>query len=126
MKHGDLDPSTLADRALERETALVDSAVEMVAGGHAARMQLGGLAFGDALLDHARRIGAARGVRVTPHWGVGEEGLAMVLEPAGGTEDSGPAEAAGEADTSLTTKPGGEPGEVSGAPPEDHREAPRG
>ncbi len=81
----------LADRALERETALVDSAVEMVAGGHAARMQLGGLAFGDALLDHARRIGAGRGVRVTPHWGVGEEGLAMVFEPAGGAEDSGPA-----------------------------------
>ena len=36
MKHGDLDPATVADRALEREMALVDSAVEMVAAGHAA------------------------------------------------------------------------------------------
>lgn len=62
--------------------ALVESAVEMVAGGHASRMQLGGLAFGDALLDHARRVGAARHVRVTPLWGVGEEGLALDFEPA--------------------------------------------
>ncbi|HYN48383.1 MAG TPA: hypothetical protein VER83_05910 [Candidatus Nanopelagicales bacterium] len=82
MKHGDLDPATTADRALEREMALVDSAVEMVAGGHAARMQLGSLAFGDALLDHARRVGAQRRVRVTPHWGIGEEGLALVFEPS--------------------------------------------
>jgi hypothetical protein len=90
MKHGDLDPVTAADRALEREMALVDSAVEMVATGHAARMQLGGLTFGDALLDHARRVGAQRRVQVTPHWGVGEEGLALVFEP------SEPAEMPGE------------------------------
>jgi len=45
-------------------------------------MQLGGLSFGDALLDHARRMGAARRVRVTPRWGLGEEGLALVFEPA--------------------------------------------
>jgi hypothetical protein len=83
MENGTHDPATIADRALERETALVDSAVEMVATGHAVRMQLGGLAFADALLDHARRIGAERGVRVTAQWGVGEEGLAMVFEPAG-------------------------------------------
>ncbi len=88
MKHGDPDPATTADRALERELALVDSAVEMVATGHAVRMQLGGLAFGDALLDHARRVGAQRGVRVTPHWGVGEEGLALVFEPAGAPDEA--------------------------------------
>ena len=77
-----LDPDTSAQGALAREMALVDSAVEMVASGRAARMQLGGLAFGDALLDHARRVGEQRRVRVTPHWGVGEEGLALAFEPA--------------------------------------------
>jgi hypothetical protein len=77
-----VDPDTSAQEALAREMALVDSAVEMVATGHAVRMQLGGLAFGDALLDHARRVGEQRRVRVTPHWGVGEEGLALAFEPA--------------------------------------------
>ena len=61
--------------------ALVESAVEMVATGHASRMQLGGLAFGDALLDYARRLAAERQVRVTPTWGVGEEGLALTFGP---------------------------------------------
>ena len=71
-----------ARAALAREMGLVDSAVEMVADGSASRMQLGGLSFGDALLDHARRVGAERRVRVTPRWGLGEEGLALVFEPA--------------------------------------------
>ena len=66
---------------MEREVALVESAIEMVAKGHASRMELGGLSFGDALLDHARRAGAERRVRVTPRWGLGEEGLALVFEP---------------------------------------------
>jgi hypothetical protein len=81
VKHGDVDPSAAAGRALEREMALVESAIEMVATGHASRMQLGGLAFGDALLDFARRVGAGHGIRVTPRWGVGEEGLALTFEP---------------------------------------------
>ena len=93
MKNGDLDPATTGDRALEREMALVDSAVEMVAAGHATRMQLGGLAFGDALLDHARRVGPPKGVRVTPHWGVGEQGLALVFEPADAQADPADAQA---------------------------------
>ena len=115
MNHGDLDPATAADRALERETALVDSAVEMVAGGYAARMQLGGLAFADALLAHARRVSSGRGVRVTPHWGVGEEGLAMVFEPA---EDAGEAGASPtDPDGVAGSGPDGAPGEeTSGAP----------
>jgi hypothetical protein len=103
MKHENLDMASIADRALEREMALVDSAVEMVATRHAVRMQLGGLAFGDALLDHARRVGARRGIRVTPHWGVGEEGLALVFEPAaepsvayGDEQAAQPGEAPGE------------------------------
>jgi hypothetical protein len=99
MRNGSLDPGTVAGRALEREMALIDSAVEMVATGHAARMQLGGLAFGDALLDYARRTGARRRVRVTPHWGVGEEGLALVFGPAEGADEdtAAPGTAPGEA-----------------------------
>ncbi len=91
MKHGNVDSSAAAGRVLEREMALVESAVEMVATGHASRMQLGGLAFGDALLDFARRVGAGRGVRVTPQWGVGEEGLALTfgpMDPGPGPDDA--------------------------------------
>jgi hypothetical protein len=66
--------------ALAREMGLVDSAITMVAAGGAPRMQLGGLAFGDVLLDYARRTAAGRPVRVTPVWGVGEEGLALTFE----------------------------------------------
>ena len=89
MNHSSVDPVSAASRALEREVALVQSAIEMVAEGHASRMQLGGLSFGDALLDQARRMGAARRVRVTPRWGLGEEGLALDFEPADADADTG-------------------------------------
>ena len=89
MNHSSTDPASAASRALEREVTLVESAIEMVAQGHASRMELGGLSFGDALLDHARRVGAARRVRVTPRWGLGEEGLALVFEPADADADTG-------------------------------------
>jgi hypothetical protein len=82
VDHVDVDAAGAASRALEREVALVESAIQMVAEGHASRMELGGLSFGDALLDPARRAGAERRVRVTPRWGLGEEGLALVFEPA--------------------------------------------
>jgi hypothetical protein len=88
VNHVDGDPGSAAGRALEREMALVESAIEMVAKGHASRMQLGGLSFGDALLDYARRVGAARRVRVTPRWGLGEEGLALEFEPAEAEADA--------------------------------------
>ncbi len=89
------DLGDAAQEALAREMRLVDSAVAMVAGGHAPRMQLGGLACGDALLDYARRAASAAGVRVTPLWGIGEEGLGFTFErPAvapGAAPDAGPA-----------------------------------
>jgi hypothetical protein len=88
VNHSSADPASVASRALEREVALVESAIEMVAEGHASRMQLGGLAFGNALLDHARRMGAGRRVRVTPQWGLGEQGLALVFEPAEAETDA--------------------------------------
>ncbi len=75
-----VDPGTSGQAALAREMRLIDSMVAMVADGHAARMHAGGLAFGDALLDYARRTAGERGVRVIPAWGVGEEGLALTFE----------------------------------------------
>jgi hypothetical protein len=86
-----LDPDTSAQEALAREMHLIDSLVAMVADGHAARMHVGGLAYGDALLDYARRTAGRRGVRVIPVWGVGEEGLALTFERPG---DPAPASAA--------------------------------
>jgi hypothetical protein len=85
MKHSAVEDDAVGG-ALAREVALVESAITMVAEGRASRMHLGGLAFGDALLDHARRRAAGRLVRVIPHWGVGEEGLALTFEPI----DAGP------------------------------------
>lgn len=78
--NNDATPSETARLALAREMTLVDTAIAMVADGHASRMQLGGLAFGDALLDHARRLAAGQLVRVTPLWSVGEEGIALTFE----------------------------------------------
>jgi hypothetical protein len=75
-----VDPDTSAQRALAREMRLIDSLITMVADGHAARMHAGGLAYGDALLDYARRTAGERGVRVIPVWGIGEEGLALTFE----------------------------------------------
>lgn len=77
-----LDPETSAQGALARETKLVDSAIAMVALGKASRVQLGGLAFGDPLLDYARRAARRQGVRVTPVWGLDEERLALTFESA--------------------------------------------
>jgi hypothetical protein len=75
-----VDPDSPAQAALAREMRLIDSMVAMVADGHAARMHAGGLTFGDALLDYARRTAGERGVCVIPAWGVGEEGLALTFE----------------------------------------------
>jgi hypothetical protein len=85
------DPDTSAQGALAREMRLIDSAIAMVAAGHAARMQLGGLAYGDALLVYARRT-AGRRVRVIPIWSIGEEGLALAFEGLAGppTAPAGP------------------------------------
>jgi hypothetical protein len=85
-------PGDAAERALAREMSLVDSTVEMVAGGHTARMQLGGLTCGDALLDYARRTAAARGVHLTPLWGIGEEGLAFRFESQAAASPEDPVE----------------------------------
>jgi hypothetical protein len=83
-----LDPDTSAQEALAREMSLVDSAIAMVALGKAPRVQLGGLAYGDALLDYARRAARRGSVRVTPVWGLGEERLALTFE---GPSDPGTA-----------------------------------
>lgn len=87
-----------AEHHLAREMRLVDSAIALVASGRAPRVQLGALAYGDALLEYARREAPGRQVRVVPRWRTDEAGLDLVFEPAGpgggdaaGGEDDAPA-----------------------------------
>lgn len=72
-------PNPAADQ-LAREMRLVEGAIAMVATGGAPRVHLGGLAFGDALVEHARAVAARCGVRVVPAWGIDESGLDLGFE----------------------------------------------
>ena len=87
----DRDP---ADQ-LAREMRLVESAIAMVASGRAPRVHLAGLAFGDALVEHARSVAAGSGVRVLPAWRTDELGLDLAFErdvdatPPGGVDSHG-------------------------------------
>ena len=65
MNHVDGDPDA-ASRALEREMAPVESAIEMVAERPRLADGPRRAALRRALLDQARQIGAERGVRVVP------------------------------------------------------------
>lgn len=65
---------------LAREMCLVESAIAMVAAGRAPRVHLGGLAFADALVEHARVVAAGSGIRVTPAWRTDELGLDLEFE----------------------------------------------
>ncbi len=71
------DPAT---EQLAREMTLVESAIAVVATGRARRVHLGGLAFGDALVEHARAVAARCGVRVVPAWRTDEAGLDLEFE----------------------------------------------
>ena len=83
--------STGPDRTLQlaREMRLVESAIAMVASGGAPRVHLGGLAFGDALVEHARSVAAGSGVRVVPVWRTDELGLDLEFERGAGATRAG-------------------------------------
>ncbi|HZW01510.1 MAG TPA: hypothetical protein VFF55_08070 [Candidatus Deferrimicrobium sp.] len=67
-------PLGAAEQVLDRELELVRSAISMVASGGASRVRLGGLCFGEQLLDQAGSLGRAAGVRVTPVWTASDGG----------------------------------------------------
>ena len=53
---------------MDRETRLVREAIAMVAVGASNRVVVAGIRYGEELLDDARRMALAAGVRVNPIW----------------------------------------------------------
>lgn len=69
-----------AGRTLEQELLLVREAIDMVAGGGAPRVVVGGLQFGEALVEPARELADAAGVRVVPLWMPDDAGADIAIE----------------------------------------------
>ena len=72
--------ASTAGRTLEQELLLVREAIDMVAGGGAPRVVVGGLQFGEALIGPARELGDAAGVRVVPLWMPDDAGADIAIE----------------------------------------------
>jgi hypothetical protein len=69
-------------RTLDHELELVRGAIALVASGSVRRVECSGLQFGAQLLGPARAFGHDTGVRVTPIWGLDEDGVALAIERA--------------------------------------------
>lgn len=67
-------------RVLDHELELVRGAITLVASGSVRRIECGGLRFGAQLLEPARAFGLEAGVRVTPIWGIDEDGVALAID----------------------------------------------
>jgi len=70
-------------RQLDRELDLVEGAIRMVASGEATTVRLGGLRFGEHLLEQAVLHGSRVGVRVSALWTSTDEGPVGLLVEAG-------------------------------------------
>ena len=70
-------------RQLDRELDLVAGAIRMVASGEATTVRLGGLRFGEHLLEQAVLQGRMGGVRVSALWTSTDEGPVGLLVEAG-------------------------------------------
>jgi hypothetical protein len=70
-------------RQLDRELDLVEGAIRMVASGEATTVRLGGLQFGEQLLEQAGSQARAAGVRVSALWTSTDEGPVGLLVEAG-------------------------------------------
>jgi hypothetical protein len=73
-------PAEAVPAALEREMALIDDAIALVATGGAPRVVVAGLSLGDQLLPTAKRMADEAGVRLVPTWGADEEGVQIAVE----------------------------------------------
>ena len=71
------DPDSVAAAILDRELGLVRDAIALVASGSSTRVRVGGLRFGEQLLEPARQLAAGSGVRVTPDFAADETGLGL-------------------------------------------------
>jgi hypothetical protein len=67
-------------RALEREAGLVHDAIAMVASGRSRRVVVGGIRFGDQLIEPARVMAREAGVRLVPLWTTDEAGVDIAIE----------------------------------------------
>ena len=75
------DPSVLAvQAALEREVALVNDAITLVATGGAPRVTVAGLLLGEQILPSVQRMADDAGVRLVPRWGADEHGVEIAVE----------------------------------------------
>ena len=65
---------------LDREMRMVREAIAMVASGGAPRVVLGGIRFGEALVEWARGRAGEAGVVLTPLWRTDEAGADLSVE----------------------------------------------
>jgi hypothetical protein len=73
-------PAEAVAAALEREMALIQDAITLVATRRAPRVVVAGLLLGDRLLPSAQRIADEAGVRLVATWGADEEGVQIAVE----------------------------------------------
>lgn len=72
-------------RTLDREAALLTSAVEFVAGGGAPSTTIGGLRLCEAVIAIVEPIASARGVVLEPLWNADESGCDVRVRRHGET-----------------------------------------
>jgi hypothetical protein len=70
----------IAARTVERELALVQDAIDLVASGRSRRVVVAGLRLGDAILEQARAVARDAGVLVVPLWTTDESGTDIAVE----------------------------------------------
>jgi hypothetical protein len=80
VMEADVMITTPQSGTIQRELEMVQSAVDMVAGRHAASVTLGGLTFGDELLLAANRMAIGRHVRIVPLWTADDRGVDIRVE----------------------------------------------
>ena len=79
-------PTDPVVRTLDHEFDLVRGAIAMVASGGAPSVVLASLRFGEELLEAARRLGRASGVRIVPLWSGDDAGASLSIERAAETD----------------------------------------
>jgi hypothetical protein len=68
-------------RGQERELRMAREAIAMVASGATARVVIAGIRHGEQILESARRLGLASGVRVNPLRQPDADASDLVVEP---------------------------------------------
>jgi hypothetical protein len=68
-------------RQQERELRMAREAIALVAGGVSPRVVIAGIRYGEQILDSARRLGLASGVRVNPLRQPQRDAADLVVEP---------------------------------------------